>query len=237
MIGRRRDPARARGLPPRRALREAPREAEAVGMIASPPGRDRRRPRGLDPGPSRGAPERVGRHGRRTSRPASRRSALLLVAELDGELVGQRLRRPLRHPRPVRSRPACCPESRRRGVGTALLRALLELVERSSVVRGQRARRRRGLESVRRALRLRGGRPAGRAGEDARRRDAATRPAGDRGRDDRRAAGAARGGVSARSARATPTSRLDAGRASRSTTGCRDEATLPDGSFVALADG
>ena len=140
----------------RRALREEAREAEAVGMIDDPAGDDRCRPRGVDPGPPRGAPERVGAARSRASRARESDERLLLLAELDGELAGQRARRSLRHRAAASAwRPACCRSSAARGRHGAPARArgprrALRCAPRPSALVDDE-----GSRGVRRAVRLR----------------------------------------------------------------------------------
>ena len=151
----------------------------------------------------------------------------LLVAELDGEVVGQRSRRPLEQPRRPRS---SCRGSRahacaRRGVGTALLRALVGHAlqmecDRLTLVDGNDG----GARPFARAVRLSRDRSPGRAGAHARADGAGCLTAAGRrrGRDDRGAPRAARGSYRARAPRATttwrsmaPSSSRDRGLASR----------------------
>ena len=202
VIGDRLGPARPRGLPARRALREAARQAEAVGMIERPARRERRGPRGLDPRQARRAPERV-----RVDRAASSASVRSRTSSCRRRARrGGRRRRARRALGRAGSRLRRAARSSQRYAGAVWARAMLhrltEHVRRPGIRQGVGVRRRRGISGVRRAFRLRGGRPRGRAGDRAPRGAAGgSDPRRSRGRLDRLPARAPSRGVLARAGR------------------------------------
>ena len=178
--------------------------------------------------------------GRQFCATAAKPGPLVLVAELDGEVVGSGLGGRSDDPeRGFSRRLACCPHARRRGVGTALLAPARRPMRLGWTRRVSTSRSTTGIAGVRRALRVRRDRSPGRAGAALWRRAeiASTRARRDRGRDDRRAPGLLREAYPLARRGLQPTWRWSGSSRSRSRTGSDEEATLPEGSFVALADG
>ena len=173
---------------------------------------------------------------RRASRAGGRKSGVLLLAELDGELAGSGLadRSDIRRPFGRRAaRVAGVPAARRRHGAPARARGARRRFGVGEARRSWTTRARRRLPSGSASR----GRPAGRAGEDARRRASRRLPDGVEVVTVERAPPAARARRIRSRARATPTS-PPTGRSSVSLEDwLREEATLPGGSFVALAGG
>ena len=103
----------------------------------------------------------------RSSVSVASRTSLVLVAELDGEIVGAGLAGPSTCRVEASSRRGSIPDARRRGVGRRMLHAADRPRRRPWNRQGLGVRRRRRRAGVRRAFRLRGGRPRGRAGDRA----------------------------------------------------------------------
>ena len=173
VIGAASHPARARDLQPRRGVREAPRQAEAVGMTTIRPARvataDLHAYVELW---NTVTPDEASTVEQQRKRRERDRRRLYVVAEHERRDRRLRVRGAVEHAGSRLPRTAGAARSpAARASGAALLRELaahlatLEFVSMSSHVDGADPR----LARLRRATRVRGGRPAGRAGEGHRR--------------------------------------------------------------------
>ena len=235
-----RDADRPGDLQGRRAVREEAREAEAVGMTSS----FVRVRRDADLEAWRRvriavAPLRADGLGRGAAR-ASTRERLMLLAYRDGQLAGSGLARPTGTPRAA-SRSARPARARGgRGVGTALLDALARARSSSAVSPRPRWTRRR-----RELARLRDGafgfeestaRSSRCAPRRSRRPGAAVRPKASTFTRRRASRSCSRGSIDARVEAFEDIRRSPQGRDHARAMGAR-VATLPEATFVALADG